>query len=275
MKVTCDVIEDLLPSYADGLLSDDSRELVEEHLNECDSCRRKLEEMRDPEDSAYYDPENADHAEERSTASDLFSENECSANSAREFIRPGHAEGRISINEEESAAPLRKIRRKLLRRLVTGMIVAALIAAAAVRLYSYFYYEKETYIPYESADIYLDDNKLVIGRSIAGNRLHAVYSPDQTVEFLYLADTAYSRNEYPATRQLTVLMDFDNPYDSSVDDADAPGYLDTVTKVYYVSEDMVDELDTIWKMEDQGTSESEIIALVNKIEGKSILLWEK
>ena len=32
MKITCDVIQDLMPSYIDGILSEDSRALVEEHM---------------------------------------------------------------------------------------------------------------------------------------------------------------------------------------------------------------------------------------------------
>lgn len=243
MKVSCSVIEDLLPSYLDGLLSDDSRKMVEEHLEECPACRKKLEEMKKPLEIS---------------------------------IQTEEKTGEPPVQDaRKSARPLRKIKRRLLRRWIIGITAAVLITVSVMRLHSYLYYEKEDYIPYESSEIYLEDNKLMIGRSIAGNRLHDVYSPDQTVEFLYLADTAYSRKEYPAVRQTTMLKDFDNPYDSSVDGASSPGYLDTVTKVYYVSEDAVKQLDTLWKMEDKGESEQDIVSLMQEIERKSILLWEK
>ncbi len=39
MKYNCDVIEDLLPLYADNACSEKSREIVEEHLQECPTCR--------------------------------------------------------------------------------------------------------------------------------------------------------------------------------------------------------------------------------------------
>ena len=39
MKITCQVVEDLLPLYHDGVCSGDSRKIVEEHLEECQSCR--------------------------------------------------------------------------------------------------------------------------------------------------------------------------------------------------------------------------------------------
>ena len=34
MKITCNIIEDLLPLYVDDMVSEDSRKLVEEHLKE-------------------------------------------------------------------------------------------------------------------------------------------------------------------------------------------------------------------------------------------------
>lgn len=49
MKMKCSVIQDLLPSYADNICSDDTRELVEEHVAECVQCREKLEQMKNTE----------------------------------------------------------------------------------------------------------------------------------------------------------------------------------------------------------------------------------
>ncbi len=46
MKVKCAVINDLLPLYVDDVLSKESRELVEEHIKECESCRKMLENMK-------------------------------------------------------------------------------------------------------------------------------------------------------------------------------------------------------------------------------------
>lgn len=45
MKITCNIIEDLLPLYVDDMVSEDSRKLVEEHLKEwsgpAGKCRKK------------------------------------------------------------------------------------------------------------------------------------------------------------------------------------------------------------------------------------------
>lgn len=49
MKMKCSVIQDLLPSYADDICSEDTKELVEEHVAECAQCKEKLEQMKNTE----------------------------------------------------------------------------------------------------------------------------------------------------------------------------------------------------------------------------------
>lgn len=39
MKLSCEIIQDLLPLYEEKLCSEASREAVEEHLKECSICR--------------------------------------------------------------------------------------------------------------------------------------------------------------------------------------------------------------------------------------------
>lgn len=46
-EMSCEVIRDLLPLYADGALSDESRALVERHLAECGDCREVLSRMKE------------------------------------------------------------------------------------------------------------------------------------------------------------------------------------------------------------------------------------
>ncbi|MBR5537696.1 MAG: zf-HC2 domain-containing protein [Clostridia bacterium] len=47
MKTPCSVIQDLLPLYAEDLAGEESRALVEAHLQECDACKQTLEGLRD------------------------------------------------------------------------------------------------------------------------------------------------------------------------------------------------------------------------------------
>ena len=46
--LTCEVVQDLLPSYADGLTSSVTGEAVERHLENCAQCTHALEEMLTP-----------------------------------------------------------------------------------------------------------------------------------------------------------------------------------------------------------------------------------
>lgn len=45
-KITCDVIGDLLPLYCDDICSEDSRRIVDSHLQGCPKCSGLLEKMR-------------------------------------------------------------------------------------------------------------------------------------------------------------------------------------------------------------------------------------
>ena len=49
MKTDCDVIRDLLPLYTDEACSEKSRDLVNEHLQECPACQELLHRLRETE----------------------------------------------------------------------------------------------------------------------------------------------------------------------------------------------------------------------------------
>lgn len=44
-KVECEIVQDLLIGYHDGVLNQESKKLVEKHLYECKKCQTKLEEI--------------------------------------------------------------------------------------------------------------------------------------------------------------------------------------------------------------------------------------
>ena len=46
MKISCNIIRDLLPLYAEDLASDDTRAMVDEHLCDCAECTGILESMK-------------------------------------------------------------------------------------------------------------------------------------------------------------------------------------------------------------------------------------
>lgn len=56
MKCRCGIIKDLLPLYVDHVCSDESKELIDQHLLECENCKsylNLLREAQDVEDAAY------------------------------------------------------------------------------------------------------------------------------------------------------------------------------------------------------------------------------
>lgn len=44
-KIPCEIIRDLLPLYKDDICSEKSRNAIEEHIKECESCRTYLKKM--------------------------------------------------------------------------------------------------------------------------------------------------------------------------------------------------------------------------------------
>lgn len=46
MKISCDVITDLIPLVKDDVASEDSRNLVLEHINACETCKMELENYK-------------------------------------------------------------------------------------------------------------------------------------------------------------------------------------------------------------------------------------
>ena len=46
MKIPCSVVRDLLPLYAEEMIEEETRALVDEHLEDCADCSQKLEEIK-------------------------------------------------------------------------------------------------------------------------------------------------------------------------------------------------------------------------------------
>ncbi len=50
MKYSCNVIKDLIPLYYDSACSQESKEIVEQHIEECQECRNYLEDLKKSSD---------------------------------------------------------------------------------------------------------------------------------------------------------------------------------------------------------------------------------
>ncbi|WP_455544325.1 zf-HC2 domain-containing protein [Intestinibacter sp.] len=45
-ELKCNIVEDLMPLYIDDLVSESTKEDIENHLNECDNCNKNYERLR-------------------------------------------------------------------------------------------------------------------------------------------------------------------------------------------------------------------------------------
>ena len=59
MKCKCGIIKDLLPLYVDHVCSDESKELINEHLPECKECKSYMDSLRESQavEAVAYDEE--------------------------------------------------------------------------------------------------------------------------------------------------------------------------------------------------------------------------
>ena len=56
MKLVCDIVQDLLPLYEDGVCSEVSKKAIEEHLKECLSCnqlQKSIKTFQEPKSPSY------------------------------------------------------------------------------------------------------------------------------------------------------------------------------------------------------------------------------
>ena len=98
MKNECDIIKDLLPLYAERMLSESSVSLVEEHLGSCPACADTLKELK--AETPELVPAESDPA--------------------------------------ASAASIKRIKKKVARRVIFGVIATALAIFAVIALIKIF-----------------------------------------------------------------------------------------------------------------------------------------
>lgn len=98
MKNECDIVKDLLPLYADGMLSENSAAFVEEHVKECAGCAEALKELK--------------------------SENPETVPVKRDSAAVG--------------SPIKRIKKKVARRVIIGVVATALVIFTVFALIKIF-----------------------------------------------------------------------------------------------------------------------------------------
>ena len=239
MKITCNIIEDLLPLYVEDMVSEDSRKLVEEHLKGCPDCRKMQEEMM---------------RENRLTAG----------------IKDSNS---VQINKTE-AESLKKIRRRIRKKRILSVILAVVLVAAAGGAGHYWYYDKENYISWDAANISVKDGKVYSTVSPLG-RLKSILSVDQKNMFYMMSETMWTRRQYPSDpdteNELWSLQDFQEAHDRS-DDAvtDETSLPSGIENVYYVDPENVKEACKLWDYQDDP---QEAQKKAEELAAKSHLIW--
>lgn len=51
--MNCNIVKDLIPLYIDGCCSEESGRIIEEHIKECDNCKKLIDDMKEPDDIVF------------------------------------------------------------------------------------------------------------------------------------------------------------------------------------------------------------------------------
>ena len=248
MKITCDVIQDLMPSYIDGILSEDSRALVEEHMGICQECRKMYEIMKEEQGK--------EQTQIRPSAG------------SEAGPRVGGTENTERNANAGSAAALKKIRRKLLvRRVLTAAVAVILTLIVAAAGYNHWYFN-EKYMTLEDSGMYVKDNRLYSSNNLI-SRMKVQYTEDGKTEFVYAIDAPYA-----GTLELKgddmLLQDFSKKTEEvSPEDDSTP---ETVKEVYYMSAEAEKKSLELTELEAKGDLDA-AEKIADKMKEESKLIW--
>lgn len=235
MKITCDVIQDLLPLYVDDAVSEDSRILVEEHLKDCDTCKKEEEQLR-------------------------------AGQGAFENLKEAYPR-----EEAEVIASFLKIRRSILRKRILAVCVVLVCTLALFRVGHYFYSEKKDYLSLEESGLVMRGDELYATKTYYG-RLEGIVSPDQKITFLFCYETPEIRKNYPSAPCDLMVTDYRRPFqmtDEELKENDAV----RIEKVYYLPENF--DYKNAYKASDYDSGNADEAAeKTEMLESISTLLWD-
>ncbi len=134
-KISCDIIRDILPLYLDDVVSADTKELVEEHLEACDSCKKEADILK------------------------------------KKITLPTN----INIGLSD-AKVVKGLKNRLLKKKVVISIISMVAAVAIVTGIYMFLTLTESYIPYDSAYIQLEEEEGYLYARYSGDHLAGIVS---------------------------------------------------------------------------------------------------
>lgn len=233
-----------MPSYIDGILSEDSRALVEEHMGTCQECRKMLEIMKEEQgkEQAQIRPSAASGAQRRAGETENIG----------------------------SAAALKKIRKKLIiRRVLTAAVAVILTLIAAAAGYDHWYFN-EKYMTLENSGMYVKNNSLYSSNNLI-NRMKVQYTEDGKTEFVYAIDAPYAGTLELKSDDM-LLQDFSKKTEEvSPEDDSTP---ETVKEVYYMSEEARKKSLELTELEAKGDLDA-AEKIVDEMKQESKLIWSE
>ena len=248
MKITCNIIEDLMQQYVDGSLSDDSRRLVEDHLDNCEGCRMKVLQIR----------------------------------SICKELDEGAKADTVSADEYEYGSFQRFRRWMNLRRTLTitlSVLITFCVACGGL----FLMFNLESYMPYQKTGMYVNkDGTMFMEQPFYGFR--GVYSgvdaSGDMIEVFYMTDTFQKRHLGRPTRGH--IVDFGEVDQGTWTDEDGTEEkIPSIDKVYYLAEEymkdkhLLNPFDPHVTLIPLGASKDEEMSIINEVENDSILVWER
>ena len=248
MKITCSIIEDLMQQYVDGILSDDSRRLVEDHLDSCEECRQKLLQIR----------------------------------SISEELDAGAKAGQAPI-AEQGYGSFRRFRRWFKLRRTLTIILSVLITFCVACGGLFLMFDLESYMPYQKTGMSVDkDGMMFMEQPFYMYRgvYSGVDSSGAMIEVFYMTDTFQKRHLGNPTR--IHIVDFGAKDEGTwTDENGAEEKNPPIDKVYYIAEEYVKNKHLLSLFGSHatlippGTSKDEELRIVKDVENNSILVWER
>ena len=251
MKISCNVVQDLMQPYAEGILSDDSIRLVDEHVAECCTCKEKLDEIR-------------------SINQELDGKIEAGTISATQ-------------DHDQDAVTFKEFRKWINFHRAIAIVVT--LAVAVTICFGAVYYAEvyQSYIPFEEAGITVDQNGIIYTdrayQTFFGEEYVVETTRDKAhfIMFIYLTSSFRSRH-FEKPGELTIITDPAKTGGQVLSEGDI--MLDTdVIAVYYASKNFIRKDKSFnYKRElliPPGVSETERQAMIDELMADSVLLWEK
>jgi len=232
-KITCQVIQDLLPSYIDGLCSEDSEKLVKEHIAACEECRKAYDRMKQEEANATSTPAAVPSASSPSKTS--------SSRGAE-----------ITIDEQKI---MKKVNRKMHHNLWTNAIIG-IVAGALLLTLAFFIFKpskslssSDYQVSYQNLDLYALYEEQAVVETVKYDQVpqNSIFLYDDSAKrldegkFVLLSIPGYTNailavdlpylQSHPEVSLITYTSDYYiSEYDETVIERDGKNYL-SVKKV--------------------------------------------